>query len=120
MISLMTRILGDKKEWKAMEARANALPRDYRTVYGAMKSYLWRFTAGDGKDIVAILKDVLGLFETGAAKGTSVLEVTGEDVAAFCDERLRGTTPYVESFLDRWRDSWRDSLAREVAKKVAE
>jgi len=30
---LLDRILGDKKEWKAMEARANALPPDYRTVY---------------------------------------------------------------------------------------
>jgi DNA-binding ferritin-like protein (Dps family) len=34
MTNLLTKILGDKKEWKAMEARANALPRDYRIVYG--------------------------------------------------------------------------------------
>ena len=42
-------------------------------------------------DIVAVLKDVLGLFETSAAEGKHALDVTGEDVAAFCDERLRGT-----------------------------
>jgi len=69
MSNFLTKILGDKKEWKAMEARANALPRDYRVVYGEMKSYLWRFTAGDGMDIVAVLKEVLGLFETSAAPG---------------------------------------------------
>ncbi len=34
MSNLLTNILGDKKEWKAMEARANALPRGYRIVYG--------------------------------------------------------------------------------------
>jgi DNA-binding ferritin-like protein (Dps family) len=36
--NFLTKILGDKKEWKAMETRANALPRDYRVVYGEMKS----------------------------------------------------------------------------------
>lgn len=61
-----------------MESRANALPIDYQIVYGEMKSYLWRFTAGDGMDIVAILKEVLRLFETSAAQGKSVLDVTRE------------------------------------------
>ncbi len=112
MTNLLTKILGDKKEWKAMEARANVLPRDFRLVYGEMKSYMWRFTASDGMDVVAILKDVLGLFETSAAQGKSVLDVTGEDVAAFCDERLRGTTSYL--------DKWRAPLNRDVAKKLAE
>ena len=95
-----------------MEARANALPRDYRIVYGEMKSYMWRSTAGDGMDIVAILKDVLRLFETGAAQDMSVLDVTGEDVAAFCDERLHSTTSYL--------DEWRASLNRDVATMLAE
>lgn len=112
MSNLLTKILGDKKEWKAMEARASALPRDYRIVYGEMKSYMWRFTAGDGMDIVAVLKDMLGLFETSAAQGKGVLDVTGEDVAAFCDQRLRGTTSYV--------DQWRAALNRDVATKLAE
>lgn len=112
MNNLLTRILGDKKEWRAMEARANDLPRDYRVVYDEMKSYLWRFTSGDGMDIVAVLKDVLALFETSAAEGRGVLDVTGEDVAAFCDERLRGTSSY--------QDRWRVSLNRDVARKLAE
>jgi DNA-binding ferritin-like protein (Dps family) len=40
MINLLTRILGDKKEWKAMAARADALPRDYQAVYDEMKGYM--------------------------------------------------------------------------------
>ena len=112
MSNFLTKILGDKKEWKAMEARANALPRDYRVVYGEMRSCMWRFTAGDGMDIVAILKQVLGLFETCAAQGKSVLDVTGEDVAAFCDERLRSTASYP--------DKWRASVNRDVAEKLAQ
>jgi DNA-binding ferritin-like protein (Dps family) len=111
MNNLLTKIIGDKKEWKAMEARARRLPRDYRVVYGEMKSYMWRFTSGDGMDVVAVLKGVLELFETSAAEGRHVLDVTGSDVAAFCDERLRGVTTYA--------DTWRSSLNREVAGQVS-
>ncbi len=95
-----------------MEARANALPRGYRIVYGEMKSYMWRFTAADGMDTVAILNDVPRLFENSAAQNTPVLDVTGEDIAAFCDEQLRGTTSYF--------DKWPASLNRDVAKKLAQ
>ena len=52
-----------------MEAHADALPRDYRIVYAEIMQYMWKFTSGDGMDIVATLKDVLGLFETCAAEG---------------------------------------------------
>ncbi|TQL61981.1 DNA-binding ferritin-like protein (Dps family) [Oryzihumus leptocrescens] len=112
MTGFLTRIIGDKKEWKAMEARANLLPRDYRIVYNEMKSYMWRFTSGDGMDIVAILREVLDLFEDSAAAGKGVLDVTGPDVAAFCDARLSGATTYM--------DRSRASLNRGVAAKLAD
>jgi DNA-binding ferritin-like protein (Dps family) len=112
MNNLLTKLIGDKREWKRMEARANALPHDYRVVYGAMKSYLWRFTSGDGMDIVAILADVLAEFEDAAAAGKPVLEVTGDDVAAYCDARL-SDTPY-----DRLLATWRDSLNQDVKKQL--
>ncbi len=108
MSGMLTKVIGEKKEWRSMEARAHALPRDYRIVYDGMKKYLWRFTSGDGRDVVAVLTDVLGLFETGAAEGRHVLEVTGEDVAAFCDERLRATPTYT----DRWRVSLNSDIAK--------
>jgi DNA-binding ferritin-like protein (Dps family) len=110
MSSLWTKVIGDKKEWRSMEARAAALPDDSRIVYREMKQYMFRFTSGDGMDVVAVLKDVLGLFENGAAEGTHALDVTGEDVAAFCDQRLRATP----SFADRWRTS----LNRDVANQL--
>jgi DNA-binding ferritin-like protein (Dps family) len=61
-------------------------------------------------DILAILRDVLADFETSAARGLSVLDVTGTDVAAFCDRQLVGATPYL--------DKWRSSLNRGVAEKL--
>ena len=112
MSNLMTKLIGDKKDWKRMEARANALPRDYRTVYGEMKSYMWRFTAGDGMDIVDILRDVLAEFETAAGQGKGVLDVTGPDVAAYCDDRLPQTSTYL--------DTWRSTLNTDVRAKLAD
>jgi DNA-binding ferritin-like protein (Dps family) len=108
--TILTRILGDKKEWRNMEARADALPRDYRIVYSEIKPYLFTLTSGNGMDIVAVLQDVLALFETGAAEGKQALDVTGEDVAAFCDKRLRDTPSYT--------DKRRASLNRAVADKL--
>ena len=110
MTNFLKKILGDKKEWRAMEARAAALPADYRIVYDEIKKYMWRFTAGDGMDIIAILDDLLGLFETGAADGRSALEVTGDDVAAFCDELLRNARTYTEN--------WREALNRNVSDRL--
>ena len=110
MRNFKTFVIGEKKEWRSMQARAAALPRDYRIVYDEIKQYMFKFTSGDGMDILTVLKDVLGQFETSAAEGKDVLDVTGEDVAAFCDERLRGATSYA--------DKWRESLNRDVAKKL--
>jgi len=108
-MNFWTKVIGEKKAWRSMEARADALPRDYRIVYGEIKQYMFKFTAGDGTDTLAVLEDILNLFETSAAEGKHALDVTGEDVAAFCDERLRGT-----SFVDMWRAS----LNRDVARKL--
>ncbi|MGS0684844.1 DUF1048 domain-containing protein [Nakamurella sp. GG22] len=111
-MGFLKKILGDKKEWRGMEARAAALPSDYRIVYSEIQKYLWKFTAGDGMDIIAILKDLLDLFETGAADGKRALEVTGEDVAEFCDELLRNAKTYTEK--------WHDALNRDVMDKLRE
>ena len=110
MDNFLKKIFGDKKDWRRMEARAAALPNDYRIMYGEIKQYMWKFSAGNGMDVIAILKDLLDLFETGAADGRRALEVTGEDVAAFCDELLRNARTYTEN--------WRQALNRDVMKKL--
>ena len=94
MDNWLKKIIDDKKQWRQMEARAKALPRDYRIVYEEMKKYLFKFSAGNGMETVALLNDLLGLFESGAADGRRVLDVTGPDVAAFCDELLKNAKTY--------------------------
>jgi DNA-binding ferritin-like protein (Dps family) len=60
MSTFLTKILGDRKERRAMQARANALPRDYRIVYGAVKSYLWMFATRRGPDRARVLRSPAG------------------------------------------------------------
>jgi DNA-binding ferritin-like protein (Dps family) len=109
MGDFLKKILGDKKEWKAMEARAKALPKDYRVVYHEIQQYIWK---SSGVDAIDIFKGLLDLFEEGAVNGRSVLEITGDDVAAFCDELIRGAKTYV----DRWREQLNQNIAKKVIK----
>lgn len=110
MTNFIKKMLGDKKQWRAMEARAAQLPRDYQVMYAEMQSYLWKFSAGSGMTTIAVLNDLLGLFEQGAADGRRALEVTGDDVAAFCDELLTHAHTYTQD--------WRTKLNRDVAEKL--
>jgi DNA-binding ferritin-like protein (Dps family) len=110
MLKFIKKNIEDKKDWKRMETRAKALPRDYQIVYGEIMRYMFMRSGGDGMDIIAILKDLLGLFETGAAEGKRALEVTGEDVATFCDELLRNAKTFTEN--------WHERLNRTVMQKL--
>lgn len=112
MTNPLTALFGDrdeKKAWDAMEVRADALPRDFRSTYGSLKSYLWKFTTDNGKDIVAALARILALFETSAADGKKATDVTGTDLAAFADTYLPSPRPAYET-------SWRDKLNRDAAR----
>jgi DNA-binding ferritin-like protein (Dps family) len=114
MNDFLNKIIGDlegKKEWKALEARAKLLPEDYRTVYAEIKHYIWQGGTGT-MDPTNMLKGLVELFEQGAADGKHVLEITGDDVAAFVDGLLRDEKTYA--------DSLREKLNQVVAKKLGE
>lgn len=110
MKEFLKKIIGDKKEYRKMVGRVKALPKDYQYVYEKMQNYMWSFAAGDGMDMMQIQYELIDLFEAGAAEGKQVLDITGEDVAAFCDELLRHAKTYTEKR--------RDALNRDILKKV--
>ncbi|WP_223587655.1 DUF1048 domain-containing protein [Neobacillus bataviensis] len=112
-MSIFEKIIGsldDKREWKAMEARAKALPSEYRNAYKAIQKYMW--TAGGGpidwKDSSRIFGGILDLFEEGAAEGKKVTDLTGEDVAAFCDELVKDE----KTWRDKYRKKLNDTIGR--------
>ena len=94
MMKFFEKIIGDKKEYRRQMARVNALPQDYQFVFKKIQSYMWGLASGDGLDMLKIHYDLIDLFEAGAAEGKRVLQITGEDVAAFCDELLRSAKTY--------------------------
>ncbi len=104
------RIGREKRKYKQMQERAKALPEDYRYVYHKIQDYMWGRSGGSGMDMLPIFADLLDLFETGAAEGKRVLEVTGEDVAAFCDELLRNAKT--------WTENGHNALNRDIQKKL--
>jgi DNA-binding ferritin-like protein (Dps family) len=104
------KIIEGKRRYKAHMARLGALPEDYQFVYKKIQAYMWNFAGGDGMDMMKTQTDLIDLFEQCAADGKHVLDVTGEDVVAFCDELLRGTRS--------WMDSYRYRLNRDVLDKV--
>ncbi len=104
------RIAREKREFRQQQARAKALPEDYRYVYRQIQQYMWGYSGGSGMDMLPILADLLDLFETGAAEGKPVLDVTGEDVAAFCDELLRNAKT--------WTGNRNKALNRDIMNKL--
>ncbi|MER6946796.1 DUF1048 domain-containing protein [Nonomuraea sp. NPDC000554] len=100
------------REWKAFEARAAALPADYRAAWEEIKGHLSLYSDFTGRNLMPILDGALGLLEETASDGQSIHEVLGDDIAGFCaalagGERGRG-----------YRDRWREQLNRNVARKL--
>ncbi len=104
------KIMEDKREYKEQMTRVKALPEDYRYVFEKIQHYMWMFAGGDGMDMIQLHYDLIELFEDGVANGKHVLEITGEDVAGFCDEILRNAKTYTEN--------WREKLNRDIHQKL--
>jgi DNA-binding ferritin-like protein (Dps family) len=104
------KIMKSKREYRQQMARVEALPGDYRFVFKKIQSHMWMFAAGSGYDMMKIHYDLIELFESGVAEGKGVLEITGSDVAGFCEDLLRNAKTYTED--------WRVKLNRDIAEKL--
>jgi DNA-binding ferritin-like protein (Dps family) len=111
MLNFIKKTIRDKREYKQMMERVKLLPEDYRFTFDKIQKYMWNFASGDGYDMLKIQYDLIDLFEASATDGKHVLEITGEDVAAFCDELLRNTKTYTAS--------WGKKLNSDILKKLS-
>ena len=103
-------IIEGKKEWRAHIARVKALPRDYQIVYKEIQNYLFKVGPVELTEGMGLLSGIVDLFAEGAALGKGVLEVTGRDVAAFCDDLIKDSKTYA--------DIYQESVAQEVNKAM--
>lgn len=72
--------------------RVKALPEDYQYVFKKSKHIF-----GNSQQVPDMMKVqccLIDLFEEGAANSKCILEITGDDVAAFVDELLNNTRTY--------------------------
>ena len=123
IVSIQDAIEGKRKwqqKWRAHMARVKALPQDYQIVYKEIQNYLFKVgpvELTDGTDFLStdLLSGIIDLFEEGAALGKGVLEVTGSDVAAFCDDLIKDS----KTFADILQESI-DQEVNQTAKKVTD
>lgn len=103
-------IIEGKKEWRAHMARVKALPQDYQIVYKEIQKYLFKVGPVELTAGTELLSGIVDLFEEGVALGKGVLEVTGRDVAAFCDDLIKDSKTYA--------DIYQASVAQEVNQAI--
>lgn len=97
-------IIEGKRQWRAHVARVKALPRDYQIVYGEMQRYFFKVGPVELAE-GTLLPGIVDFFEEGVADGKGVLELIGEDVAAFADDLVKDSRTYA--------DVYQESLSKE-------
>jgi DNA-binding ferritin-like protein (Dps family) len=115
-MKILEKVLGvkaEKKAYRDYKRRVEALPTEYNIVMKEMQHYLWNY-AGALDGSLELLYDMLALFEAGAAEGKRVLDITGPDVAGFCDNLVR------EYQGKTYIDKGREKLNANVQKKLEE
>ncbi len=104
------KMIEEKKEYKQQMERVEAMPKDYQFVFKKIQSHSWMFATGSGYDMMKIHYDLIELFEQGVASGRNVLDITGDDVAAFCEDLLK--------YAETYKENWKEKLNREIHEKL--
>ncbi|MFJ2559187.1 MULTISPECIES: DUF1048 domain-containing protein [unclassified Streptomyces] len=92
-------IIQGKKQWWAHMARVQALPPDYQIVYKEMQRYLFKVGPVDLTD-GHLLSEIVDFFEEGVAAGKGVLELIGNDVAAFSDNLIKDSRTHADLYQE--------------------
>jgi DNA-binding ferritin-like protein (Dps family) len=83
----ISKVIGEKGQWRQYKARAKQLPASYRTAVDALERYLMYF--GTGGDWTAIYADLIDLFEQSAANRTPIRQIVGQDPVEFIETFVR-------------------------------
>jgi DNA-binding ferritin-like protein (Dps family) len=113
IVSIVTRLIGDKRAWRAHRARIAALPAGHRQTVDAIERYLLVFGPSSGPRVQRMFDDLADLFEQSAADGTAVRDVVGADPVEFAEAFLRN---YAD---DGWVAEERGRLVRALERAEA-
>ncbi|TDD13208.1 DUF1048 domain-containing protein [Nonomuraea diastatica] len=90
-------IIEGKRQWREHMARVKALPPDYQIVYKEIQRYVFKVGPIDLLD-GPLLSGIIDFFEEGVAANRGVLELIGNDVAAFCDDLIKDSRTYADIY----------------------
>jgi DNA-binding ferritin-like protein (Dps family) len=108
----ISKVIGDKTQWRHYKARSKQLPPNYRTALDGLERYLMYL--GGCEDGTAIFADLLDLFEQGAASRTPIRQIVGADPVEFIETFVRN---YPKG---EWVDRERERLTNAVQRAVQE
>ncbi|HKY46971.1 MAG TPA: DUF1048 domain-containing protein [Acidimicrobiia bacterium] len=86
---VISKVIGDKRRWRAYKARTRLLPPNYRTAVEAVERYLMHFGPTDGDSAASMLEDLADLLEQTAADGAPIRDVVGDDPVEFVETFVR-------------------------------
>jgi DNA-binding ferritin-like protein (Dps family) len=109
-------MIEEKKQWRKHKARVKTLPEDYQIVYNEIQKYLFKVGPMDAHYGTTVLAQILEHFEEGAASGKDVLDITGKDVAAFCDELAKDSKTYAELYQDATNQKVAAAIKKDIEK----
>ncbi len=113
-IELVTGSIEQKQRWRRYKARVQLLPPPYRTAVEALQRYTYYFGHGTAEGGLSMLEDLADLFEQGAANGTPVREIVGENPADFAEAFLSNYP------LGHWITRERERLASAIDRAAGE
>ncbi|MGG7177405.1 DUF1048 domain-containing protein [Clostridium paraputrificum] len=109
-VKLVIGSLDEKREYKEMMKKVDALPKDYNFAFKKIQNYMYTVGAPGGNITMftdmTMFTDLVDLFETSAADGRQVIDVIGSDVDKFCDEFMSAYTTD--------KGTYREKLNREI------
>ena len=102
MFNMLKKLKEAKEIYRKHVAVVASLPDEYQFVFHKINEYIWSFAGGTGNDTLQTTYELANLFAQTAENGLSVLEVTGKDVAGFCDELIRDNKSWMDNSRKRF------------------
>jgi DNA-binding ferritin-like protein (Dps family) len=107
-MGFVSKVIGDKKQWKEYKSRKKQLPANYQKAVDALEIHILTFCPETGDALMRALNDLIDLFEQSAEEKKSIREIVGENPSDFA-----------EAFTSNYtNDSWRDRELRKLSEAL--
>ena len=121
IIKLLIGDLEEKRTYRQMMKRVEALPKDYRYAFKKIQHYMYVVGPPNGDMSIftdlRMFTDLVELFETCTAEGKELLDVIGNDVGNFSDEFMKAYAVDSQTFRGKLNNEVMEHLKKEDIKR---